>query len=352
MDVNNMAFTFNKQVVDSVLNKYLLPQVERIDQGGLYPRDMLRILGDSGAFTRKKSDDFIDTIQLIESVGTRCATTAFIVWCHTISLQLLSQSNNQYLKQKLLSNLTKGLVVGSTGLSNAMKFYAGMESILLKGDRTNNGYKVSGAIPFVSNLGPDHWFAIIFETDSNRILALVPCNVLGLSLTERKNLLGMNGTATYSCEFNEVTVPNEWILTEQADEFIGKVRSEFILKQTAIPLGLVQTSLKSIESLYQEREMNRYLPVNTEILSQKLKSLRDQMYDLANNPLDIQKRFKDVIRLRLASTYLALETTQAEMLYAGAEGYVKNSPPFRRHRESLFFAFVTPTVKHLEKILR
>ncbi|WP_134701165.1 acyl-CoA dehydrogenase family protein [Ammoniphilus sp. YIM 78166] len=346
-----MALIFDKHAVERVLNKNLLPQVSRIDHEGLYPHSMLRGLGDSGAFALKNSDDLNDTIQLIENVGTRCATTAFIVWCHTIAIQLLAQSNNKYLKEKLLDDLYKGLIVGSTGLSNAMKFYAGMEPIQLRGHRINDGYKISGSLPFVSNLGPDHLFAIIFETDStHRVLALVPCHVMGLSLTERKNLLGMNGTATYSCEFKDVLVPNEWILAEHADEFVRGVRAEFILKQTAVPLGIAQTSLESIDSLYKESEMNRYLPIKPEGLSQKIKSLRDQMYDLAKDP-HIQNRLMDVMRLRLESTYLALETTQAEMLYAGSTGYEMHSHPSRRHRESLFFTLVTPTVKHLEKIL-
>ena len=346
-----MALIFDKHAVESVLDKELLPQVRRIDQEGLYPRKILRILGDSGAFALGNSNYLNGTIQLIESVGTRCATTAFIVWCHTIAIQLLSQSNNKYLKQKVLADLTKGLIVGSTGLSNAMKFFAGLEPIQLRGNHTNDGYKISGSLPFVSNLGSDHWFAIIFETDStNRVLALVPCNLSGLSLTERKDLLGMNGTATYSCEFKEAKVPTEWIITELADEFIREVRSEFILKQTAIPLGIAKASLESIGSLYKDSELNRYLPIHPEGLSQKIKSFQDQMYDLSKNPC-IQNRLKDVIRLRLESTYVALETTQAEMLYTGAAGYEKYSHPSRRHRESLFFTLVTPTVKHLEKIL-
>ncbi|RXT06951.1 hypothetical protein EIZ39_12355 [Ammoniphilus sp. CFH 90114] len=53
------------------------------------------------------------------------------------------------------------------------KFYAGMELIQLRGHRINDGYRISGSLPFVSNLGADHWFAIIFETDStHRVLAL------------------------------------------------------------------------------------------------------------------------------------------------------------------------------------
>jgi alkylation response protein AidB-like acyl-CoA dehydrogenase len=359
MDVNQlMALPLYQADIETVLNKHLLPQVTRIDQEGLYPGDMLRILGDIGAFTlnnKSPNQNLFRTLQLIESVGKRCATTAFIVWCHTIAIQLVSESDNDndYLKQKVLPGLTNGLIFGSTGLSNAMKSVAGMEPILLKGYQTNGGYKVSGELPFVSNLGSNHWFAIVVETeDKNQLMAFVPCNSSGLTLLERKNLLGMNGTATYSCQFQDVVIPSDWIITQHARDYITKVRPEFILKQVGIILGLIEASLRSIEFFRNEREINQYLPVNLEDLTQKFKAIHEQTYRLANNPLNLGEKMKDVFRLRLESTYLAMQTTNAEMIHAGAAGYVKSSHPSRRLREAIFFGTVTPTIKHLEKVLR
>jgi alkylation response protein AidB-like acyl-CoA dehydrogenase len=349
-----MSLTFNHEVMEEVLNEYLLPQVTKIDQEGVYPGNMLRKLGEKRAFAvNDPGNHLIQTIQLIESVGKRCATTAFVVWCHTIAIQLVSQSENEYLKQKVLPDLIEGLVIGSTGLSNAMKSFAGMEPILLKGWSTNDGYRISGHLPFVSNLGLDHWFAIIFENEANnRVMAFVPCNVDGLNLVERRNLLGMNGTATYSCQFHDVFIPRDWILAQNASEYVSKVRAEFVLKQVAVPIGLIQTSLESIERFENESEMNRYLPVQSDILKQKIKAVRDQAYGLALNPRDLKAKTPHVMRLRLESTYLAIETTNAEMLHSGAAGYLKDSHPSRRLREAIFFGLVTPTIKHLEKVLR
>ncbi|WCK55060.1 acyl-CoA/acyl-ACP dehydrogenase [Aneurinibacillus sp. Ricciae_BoGa-3] len=351
-----MDLPFNQADIENVLDEHLLPQVTSIDQEGLYPGDMLRILGDVGAFTLNNNDandNLFHAIQLIESVGKRCATTAFVVWCHTVAVQLVAQCDNEYLKQKMLHGLTNGTIFGSTGLSNAMKSFAGMGPILLKGRETTSGYKVSGELPFVSNLGSNNWFAIVAETnDKNQVMAFVPCTISGLSLVERKNLLGMNGTATYACKFHEVMIPSEWIITQHARDYINQVRPEFVLKQAAILLGLIQASLRSIELFRNESEINQYLPVNLDDLKQKLKVIDEKLYRLAKNPYTLGEKMKDVFRLRLQSTYLAMQTTNAEMMHAGAAGYVKSSDPSRRYREAVFFGSITPTIKHLEKVLR
>ncbi|MFE4240605.1 hypothetical protein [Peribacillus butanolivorans] len=39
------------------------------------------------------------------------------------------------------------------------------------------------------------------------------------------------------------------------------------------------------------------------------------------------------------------------MMHNGSAGYLKDSAPSRRLREAYFFANLTPTVKHLEKVL-
>ena len=46
-----------------------------------------------------------------------------------------------------------------------------------------------------------------------------------------------------------------------------------------------------------------------------------------------------------------VEAVQASMLHNGSAGYLKDSAPSRRLREAYFYANLTPTVKHLEKVL-
>ena len=54
---------------------------------------------------------------------------------------------------------------------------------------------------------------------------------------------------------------------------------------------------------------------------------------------------------RLQSAYLTLEAVQASMLHNGSAGYLQNCAPSRRLREAYFYANLTPTIKHLERVL-
>jgi alkylation response protein AidB-like acyl-CoA dehydrogenase len=235
-----------------------------------------------------------------------------------------------------------------------MKFYAGMEPVKLAGEKTPTGYRVNGTLPFVSNLTSNGWFGVVFQSgDNERVMALVPCGLEGLRLTEVQGFLGLNGTATCSCQFQNMEIPQAYILTENADEWIAKIRPSFLLTQVGLSLGLTRASLDNMFDLQaKQNEANRFLKQQPEEIEKRLQSLADRASNLADNPIASKEYFKQVVAARLDSSYLAMDATQAEMLHAGAAGYVAGSPTSRRLREALFIAVVTPAVKQLEKMLK
>ena len=58
----------------------------------------------------------------------------------------------------------------------------------------------------------------------------------------------------------------------------------------------------------------------------------------------------DVVKTRLQTVHDTLAAVQANMIHNGAAGYVAGSVPSRKLREAYFFANLTPTVRHLEKL--
>ena len=74
---------------------------------------------------------------------------------------LLNHCKNVLLKQEVLSLLENGETLGATGLSNPMKYYAGLETLHLKAEETETGYVINGTLPAVSNLDEKHWFGVI-----------------------------------------------------------------------------------------------------------------------------------------------------------------------------------------------
>ena len=339
--------------IEDYIQQNLTPLVTAIDQHAYYPADFLKELGKKGAYqvTGKTSEE-IDTqfLRLIEEAGKVCGTTAFTIWCQAAAILYARNGESNYIKENLLPLLESGDVLGGTGLSNPMKYYAGMEDVRLKAVQEEKGYRIKGVLPFVSNLGPGHWFGIIAQvSEEQRIMALLPSDLLGLSLTEVTNFIGINGSGTYKCCFNDVLIPKEYILSEDADQWIPTIRPQFVLYQIGIALGIIESSITSIKHLKNKQKgINHYIHPSIEELEERTSSARKLAFQLAENPI---RDTQDIMNLRLGGAYLSVDTTNIAMLHNGAAGYLEQSNAFRRLREAHFVASVTPAIKQLEKVL-
>ncbi len=344
------------EALGRLIRKHLRPFVKRIDAEAYYPDSYLREVGRSGRLSsqgKTEREVRVSDVRLIERTAEACMTTGFNFWCHLAAATYLRHTANRYLRETVLPQLEGGELLGGTGLSNPLKFYAGLDTLYLQAEPADGGYRIRGKLPMVSNLGEKHGFGVIASlNEEERIMAFVPCTADGLTLRERSGYLGLNGSATYACEFDGVFAPQEWIVAERVDSFVEKIRPTFVLYQ--IPLGL-GVGAAAIDSIHKAKDRqggcNRYLPMQADELAAKLESLRERAYLLAGTD-DLAGRWPELLRLRLAVVYFALEAVQADMLHWGSAGYVRDSAPSRRLREAYFLASLTPTVRHLEKLTR
>ena len=105
--------------------------------------------------------DFGLAIRSIAAVSRVCGATGFMMWCQPVCGLYLQQSAPSVLNTVLLSQHAQGKRLGGTALSNPMKSYAGIEGFLLKATAVDGGFTVSGTLPWVSNLGQDHYCGAI-----------------------------------------------------------------------------------------------------------------------------------------------------------------------------------------------
>lgn len=342
--------------VVSLLAEHVKPLVRKIDQQAHYPLTYLQSLGESGLLrSTERSAELlrVEDVQLVEQTAQICMTTAFNLWCHLASATYLRLSGREHLQHRILPLLENGQWCGGTGLSNPMKFYAGLEKLCLKARRVAGGYVISGQLPAVSNLGPQHAFACIAaRADGKRIMAYIPHDSEGLEQVAKVNFIGLNGSATYACKFNDVYIADDWIISEDADEYVLKVRATFILYQIPLGLGVTAAAVQSIvRASHVQGGCNSYLELQPEQLENDLVLLREQTYELANSP-HIDERWHELLQLRLAVVKLTMAAVQANMIHCGGSAYLQASAPARRLREAYFFANLTPTMKHLEKLLK
>jgi alkylation response protein AidB-like acyl-CoA dehydrogenase len=346
--------------VATIARKNLAPLAAAIDEGTVYPDELLRRLGDVGTWgshqPRNGAADLCCAIQSISALGEVCGATAFMAWCQNTLVWYAANSDNPKLAARFGDSFAMGKILGGTGLSNPMKSFFGIEKLKLKGRKVDGGYVVRGALPWVSNLGADHFFGTIFEREDEAggiVMFLADCSDPAITLQPCKPFLAMDGTGTYSVQFRDVFVSDELILAEPAGPFVKKIRAGFILLQTGMGLGLIRDCIAIMEEVGASLgHVNRYLPQQPVQFRDLLSEFETEAMALARDPFNADDSYwRRVVALRLRIGDASVAAAHAAMLHCGARGYLKSHRAQRRLREAYFVAIVTPATKQLRKML-
>ncbi|WP_198964815.1 acyl-CoA dehydrogenase family protein [Bradyrhizobium sp. C9] len=343
----------------------LAPLASAIDAGSVYPGEFLRRLGKTGAWSshvpQEGPADLRWAIQSMAALGEVCGATAFMAWCQNTLVWYVANSTNVKLAARFGNCFSSGRALGGTGLSNPMKSFFGIERLKLKGRKVDGGYVVRGALPWVSNLGPDHYFGTIFERDDDgtggepgsTVMFLADCSDPAITLTPCKPFLAMDGTGTYSVQFRDVFVPDELILAEPAAPFVKRIRAGFILLQTGMGLGLMRDCINIMDEVHAPLgHVNRYLPQQPVQFRELHAEFEKEAMTLASDPYNADDSYwRRVVALRLRIGDASVAVAHAAMLHCGARGYLMSHRAQRRLREAYFVAIVTPATKQLRKML-
>ncbi len=353
--------------VGIIARKELAPLAAAIDEGTVYPDALLRHLGAIGAWGSHQpvngAADLRCAIQSIAALGEVCGATAFMAWCQNTLVWYAANSGNAALTAKFADKFASGKILGGTGLSNPMKSFFGIERLKLKGRKVEGGYVVRGALPWVSNLGPDHFFGTIFEREDEGggsakggpgiVMFLADCANPAITLQPCKPFLAMDGTGTFAVQFRDVFVPDELILAEPAGPFVRKIRAGFILLQAGMALGLIKDCIQIMDEVDAPlRHVNRFLPQQPIQFRELHAEFEKETMALARDPYNIDDAYwRRVVALRLRAGDASVAAAHAAMLHCGARGYLKSHRAQRRMREAYFVAIVTPATKQLRKML-
>lgn len=351
------------EATGDIVERDLKPLTVKIDLEGLYPEQVMRQLGQAGAFRPHLPaldpagrHDLGATIQAMARVSHECMSTGFAMWCQDTCAWYLQNAANGQVREDWLEKVAGGQVLAGTGMSNTMKAFAGIEPLRLTGKRVDGGYIVNGALPWVSNLGEDHVFGTMFTLGGEperRVMALIDCASEGFELKLAAHFTGMEGTRTFACIFDDVFVPDAMVIDEDGAGFLRRARAGIVLLQFGMGLGNIQGCIdlcRDVEPLL--GHVNCFLDDRPEELQAELDDAREAVLALAEEPFDdSDDYFREILQLRLAASELALRASQSAMLHTGAKGYLHTAPAQRKLRESYFVAIVTPAIKHLRKEL-
>ena len=200
------------------------------------------------------------------------------MWCQDALGWYIFASSNDYLKRKLGSSVATGEVLGGTALSNPMKTFFGIEQIRLKARRCRAAIWCAGALPFVSNLGADHYFGSVFEIEGepkHYVMAVVPCATEGITLYGNTRFVALDGTRTFGVQMRDVMIPEAHVLADPSDGYIKRIRAGFVLLQAGMAFGLIRGCIRLMNQTKGPLgHVNKFLDMQPEHLGEQLAGMQ------------------------------------------------------------------------------
>ncbi|XMB51315.1 acyl-CoA dehydrogenase family protein [Pseudomonas fluorescens] len=343
-------------MLDPILSRWLDVQAQALDVGSCDPQEVLPRLAEAnilkiGVPTHLGGlgGDVAGAVEAIANVASHSLAAAFVCWGQRSFIEYLLQSPNQRLREQLMPDLLSGKLAGATGLSNAMKFLSGIETLQISAEPNDHGWTLNGRLHWVTNLRKNGFVAAaaIEHADGGAPFILaIPDSVAGLQRSRDLELLGLQSSNTAALGLEGVELSREWLLHEDARKFLPAIRPAFLGLQCGMSIGLARRSLA---------EVAHHLGASRTVLREELEALRvtlDHLVSELKNGL-LAGRFTaepiPLFKLRIALAETAASAVQLELQASGGKAYLTahGSGFARRWRESAFVPIVTPSLVQL-----
>ncbi len=348
-------------MLDSAFRQWLDANAEAIDQGQCDPHlvlaqiaesQLLRIgvgpdLGGSGGETS-------DAVEAIAAIASRSMAAAFVCWGQRAFIEYLLQSPNQGLRERLLPSLLTGELAGATGLSNAMKFLSGIEALQVRGRPLADGWALEGRLHWVTNLRKSGFVvAAAIEDDAGGVpfVLAIPSAVQGLERSDDLQLMGLQSSNTAALAFHQVELARDWLLHENAREFLPKVRPAFLALQCGMAIGLARRALEEVHQHLNGRAS--FLEEARQVLQERLENTVGELKQGLRDGR-FQSQPAALFKLRITLAESAADAVQLELQASGGKAYLNQFGEgfARRWRESAFVPIVTPSLVQLRAELQ
>ncbi|MDQ7778023.1 MAG: acyl-CoA dehydrogenase family protein [Paracoccus aminovorans] len=342
------------------LRAWLAASADGIDQGRVPAAEILPRLAAAGLPRRGVPEalggtggDATDAMAAVIAVAEESLAAAFMLWGHRCYAEFLVQTPNAALRERQLPQIPAGAVAGASGLSNVMKFPAGLEPLQITARDEGDELVLDGALPWVTNLrGAGFHVAAAADRAGGgpALIVALSSDDPGLVRSDDLALIGMRSSDTAAIRLQGVRVPRDRILAANAQDWLPPVRPVFIAVQCGMAIGLARRALAEAEAaggggravLAGDIAATRAaLEAETRAL---FSGLRDGSFAAACAPL---------FRLRIRLAQIVAEATQLELQAGGGRCYLAGPGQgfARRWREAAFIPVITPSIVQLRGAL-
>lgn len=316
--------------------------VPALAAAGLFRVGVPTSLGGAGGDVR-------DAIRAIAAVAEESVTAAFVYWGQRTFIEYLLESDDAALRERWLPALLDGRLAGATGLSNAMKYLSGIETLQIEAHPESGGWRLEGAIPWVTNLRPSGFVVAVAVSQGNApaAIAAVESSRTGLERSADLDLLALRSSNTAALAFRGVSIEPSDIIDLHAEHFLPRVRPAFVGLQCGLSIGLARAGLNAAR--VHSAKDRAVLPERIARLEGALEaSVERLLAGVADG------RFRaaapELFRLRIELAEWAQRAVELELHASGGRAYLRphNAGFARRWREAAFIPVLTPSITQLQ----
>ncbi len=296
----------------------------------------------------------VDAIDAIAAVAEHSVTSAFVFWGQRTFIEYILQSPNAALRDKWLAPLMRGEYAGATGLSNAMKFLSGIESLQITATAVDDGWRLDGSLAWITNLRKAGFIAAaaVNQADGGPpAIVAFTSEAAGVVRSGDLDLIALRGSNTAAVKLNGVAIDAADLIHANAREYLPPVRPAFLGMQCGLSIGLARASLRAAQTL--AGNLRGPLTERIEALRATLENTVDELKaGVADG------RFKTaaapMFKLRIALADIVQQAVQLELQASGGKAYLQGGDQHfaRRWRESAFIPIVTPSLTQLQMELQ
>lgn len=271
----------------------------------------------------------IELLQGMEELGACCLTTAFILSQREAAIRHLTRGP-EHLKQRYLPRLAAGEIYATVGLSQLTTSRQHLSPALRATPLAAGGFQLDGEIPWVT--GADHAEAIVAGAtlaEGTQVLVVIPADKLAGRIEPPLPLSAVTGSRTSLIVCDRTLIEPEFVLAGPTEGVLGKIGGGG-LDTSCLAISLAAAAAEFIAG---EAAKRPDLKPIADRYDESARANRQRLHTLAEALSDPC----DLLDLRADCTKLALAATQAALMIAKGNGFVRPHPAQRWARQAMFF---------------
>jgi alkylation response protein AidB-like acyl-CoA dehydrogenase len=340
------------KLVREIADRELAPRAARDEAAEQFPRDVFRMLGQTGLLGLPYPEEvggggqpYEVYLQVLEEVGAVWASVGVGMSVHVLSCFPLAHYGTDAQRAQWLPDLLAGDLLGAYCLSEAQ---AGSDPAALRTTARRDGdeYVLNGAKAWTTHGGHADFYLVMARTSDERTgisSFLVPADTAGLIADPPERKMGLTGSATATVRLEQARVPVERRIGAEGEglRIALAALDSGRLGIAAVATGLAQGALDRAVAYARERQTFGqaiidhqglgFLLADMEAAVQTARAMYLHAARLRDQGLPFSR---EAAIAKLVATDNAMKVTTDAVQVLGGSGYTRDFPVERYMREA------------------